>query len=141
MPALYDRDFYQWTQETAALVRAAEFNRLDTAHLAEEIEDMGNRDKNELESRLAVLVSHLLKWDCQPDKRSRSWAATIRVQRRDVLRQLKTMPSLARFMADHWSEIYRDAVDRALADTQLEESAFPAECPYTIEQVLAAEPR
>ncbi|MGI8989807.1 MAG: DUF29 domain-containing protein [Bryobacteraceae bacterium] len=137
MPVLYDQDFYEWTQKTVALVRAAEFDRLDAEHLAEEIEDMGNRDKNELESRLAVLISHLLKWDCQPDERSPSWAATIRVQRTDVLRRLGSMPGLKRYMAERWSEIYEGAVDCAVAESQLEESAFPAEYPYTMEQVLA----
>jgi len=45
--ATYETDFYQWTQQQAALLRQGEFNRvdLDLANIAEEIESMGKRDR------------------------------------------------------------------------------------------------
>jgi hypothetical protein len=39
---------------------------------------MGRSEKRELESRLEVLIMHLLKWQFQPNLRSRSWKLTIK---------------------------------------------------------------
>ena len=58
--SLYDQDFAVWTSETARLLRAGRFDEIDIEHVAEEIEDMGKRDKRELHSRLTVLLLHLL---------------------------------------------------------------------------------
>jgi hypothetical protein len=58
---LYDKDFFEWTRCNAALLRARRFEEADIEHLAEEVEDMGKRDRRELTSRLEVLLTHLLK--------------------------------------------------------------------------------
>ena len=57
MTTAYETDFYQWTQQQAALLRQGHFSELDTAHLIDEIEDMGGSKERELESRLG----HCLK--------------------------------------------------------------------------------
>jgi hypothetical protein len=41
----YDTDFYAWTQEQAARLRAKDSAAQDLEHLAEEIEDLGKRDR------------------------------------------------------------------------------------------------
>lgn len=71
----YDEDFYAWTQHQAALLRTEKWQDLDSTNLAEELESLGKRDLRELESRLEVLVMHLLKWCYQPERRERgrSW--------------------------------------------------------------------
>ena len=82
MPAkspLYDQDFFAWSRQQAALLRAGKLGQADIEHIAEEIESMGRTEKRELISRLTVLLLHLLKWRYQPDKRSPSWEASIRV--------------------------------------------------------------
>src|SRR5258708_24494624 len=75
--SLYDEDFAIWTAETARLLRARRFHEVDIEHLAEEIEDMGKRYKRELHSRLTVLILHLLKCKCQPEKQTRGWQSTL----------------------------------------------------------------
>lgn len=70
---LYDRDFFKWTRCNAALLRAGRFDQADIEHIAEEIEDMGKSERRGLESRLEVLLPHLLKWQVQPNQRSASW--------------------------------------------------------------------
>jgi hypothetical protein len=65
--SLYEQDFYQWTQEQAALLRAGALSQLDMANLIEEVESMGRSQKKELSSRLSVLITHLLKWEFQPE--------------------------------------------------------------------------
>lgn len=70
---LYKSDFYAWTQHQAELLRAHQLSALDTAHLAEELENVGHRGKRELASYLEVLLVYMLKWQFQPNLQSRSW--------------------------------------------------------------------
>ena len=81
---LYDRDFYEWTRRNAELLRTGRASEADLEHIAEEIEDIGKRERRELLSRLSILIAHLMKWKVQPDRRSRSWELTINVQRKDL---------------------------------------------------------
>jgi len=90
----YESDFYAWTQNQAQILRDRQWQLIDVEHLAEEIEDMGRAEKRKLESRLEVLLMHLLKWQFQDDNRSRSWQLTIKEQRLGLQRHLKQNPSL-----------------------------------------------
>jgi len=47
----YQTDFYSWTQQQAALLKARKFNELDFDNLIKEIESMGASEKKELDSR------------------------------------------------------------------------------------------
>ena len=49
---------------------AVNLSETDIAHIAEEIESMGDAEKRELVNRLTVLLLHLLKWRYQPTRRS-----------------------------------------------------------------------
>lgn len=62
----YEQDFYGWTMEQAALLKSGRLNELDIQNLIEEVETMGRSEKRALESRLSVLLLHLLKWHYQP---------------------------------------------------------------------------
>src|SRR6478609_3853150 len=85
LSALYDADFYRWTETMAASLRGQDAGALDWDHLAEEIESSGGRDRRELHNRLRVLIAHLLKWQYQPDLREGStWKSTVREQRRQI---------------------------------------------------------
>ena len=133
----YDEDFYAWAEEQARLLRAGEFSQLDIGNIAEEVEDMGRSVRRELRNRLAVLTMHLLKWAYQPGHRSPSWSGTIREQREQVTELIEESPSLRSLPAADLGKIYRLAVSKALRDTGLPEATFPAECPFTPEQILS----
>ena len=135
--AAYDEDFFAWTEEQARLLRAAEFSQLDAANIAEEIDDMGRSIRRELRNRLAVLTMHLLKWRYQPGYRSPSWSGTIREQRQQITELLDESPSLKPVLAQHLTKTYKLSVSKAMGDTGLAETTFPAECPFTPEQILA----
>jgi hypothetical protein len=92
--SLYDKDFYAWTQEQAALVRSDKVHELDLDNVAEEIESLGKSEWRALGSRLDVLVRHLLKWRYQSVRRSPSLQSTIWTQRRVIQRLLRLSPSL-----------------------------------------------
>ena len=48
---LYERDFYAWANEQAALLRAGKLDHADIENIAEEIESMGRSEKRELVSK------------------------------------------------------------------------------------------
>ncbi len=135
MTIAHDRDFYAWTQNQAQLLRAGELETLDLQQIAEELEDMGRTEKRALESRIEVLVMHLLKWQYQPNLRSRSWQLTIREQRLRVQTLLEDNPSLQPHLSQRIDKIYRLAVIAAERETGL--NLFPDTCPYEIEQILS----
>ena len=136
---LYDRDFFLWTVRNAELLRAGRLDEADLQHIAEEIEDMGKREQRELESRLIVLLVHLLKGRVQPNRRGASWMGTIKIQRDEIARLLKKMPTLCNALAEEVPEAYRSAVLRAAIQTGLAESSFPETCPFGLEQILDRE--
>jgi hypothetical protein len=135
--ATHDSDFYAWTQEQAHLLRTAQFHQIDFAHIAEELEDMGRSEKRELESRLEVLIMHLLKWQFQPNLRSRSWQLTIKEQRLRLEKLLKENPSLNSYLADSLEKNYQLAIISAERETGL--SSFPETCPYSLTEIFTPE--
>src|ERR1700683_3000449 len=106
--ALYDQDFYAWSNQQAALLRAGKLGQADIEHIAEEIESMGRTEKRELISRLTVLLLHLLNWRYQPEKRGASWEASIRVQRNRLADHLEDNPSLKPLLPQALLSAYRD---------------------------------
>ena len=132
----YDRDFYAWATEQAALLRAGRLSEVDVQHIAEEIETLGRGEKRELVNRLAVLLLHLLKWAYQPERRSKSWRLTIEEQRRQLSRHLRDNPSLRGWQDEAMADAYGDAVLRAERETDLPRDLFPWSCAYTFEQVM-----
>ncbi|EDX76794.1 conserved domain protein, putative [Coleofasciculus chthonoplastes PCC 7420] len=132
----YELDFYGWTQEQAKLLQEQKWSQLDIPNLVEEIEALGRQERQELENRLGILLGHLLKWEFQPDNRSRSWFATIREQRRRVERLLKKSPSLQPYLPEALENGYQDALDLAVRETSLSYKTFPSKCPYSLDQIL-----
>lgn len=131
-----ETDYFLWTQEQAALIRAGRWSALDREALAEEIADLGGSQKSEIRSRLTVLLQHLLKWEHQPQQRKYGWRATI-VEQRVSLDDVVTMsPSLRVWPAEVLSKAYRLARVRAADETGLPERSFPPDCPYTLAQIL-----
>jgi len=137
----YEKDFYGWTQDTAALIRAGDWYAIDRETLAEEVESLGRSEKRELEHRLEVLVMHLLKWRYQPDYReqSHSWYDTIREQRSQLARLLRDNPSLQSQVPAFLTESYPEARRRAIGETRLDTGRFPRDCPWTYDQMLHAD--
>ena len=135
----YERDYARWCAEQGALLRSGRLDALDRENLAEEIESLGRSDKREIESRLKVLLAHLLKWSFQPEGRKGGWSATIREQRGRIAKAIQESPSLRDYPAEVLAEEYGYARADAAAETGLPEDDFPAKCPFAIEQILDPE--
>ena len=110
----YDEDFYAWTM----------------------LIDMGESTRRELESRLIQLLMHLLKWEFQPSRKGKSWENSIKKQRIGIRKVLRKNPSLKSTISECIVDAYQDARYDAANETELDEKAFPQECPYTFEQIM-----
>jgi len=98
---------------------------------------MGASERRELLSRMQVLMVYLLKQQYQPSRRGKSWRLTINHQRTAIERLLEQSPSLARlFDAANLAKVYRKAVRDAVIETDLVAHLFPADCPYSLDELL-----
>ena len=131
-PSQYEADFYQWSLEQARLLRSGDWKAVDVEHLAEEIEDMGKGVRREWESRLKVLIVHLLKWVFQPELRGMSCQLTIQEQRDQLHELLADNPSLKNQITASLERTYPRAVKRTALETSLIEETFPTECPFPL---------
>src|SRR5262245_13664107 len=127
-----DEDETGWLEHTAELVKQGQWSDIDSAHLAEYLIDMAIADRRQVNTRLKVLLTHLLKWEYQPAMRSRSWKATILTQR-DELEDLLHSATLRRHAEEKLNDIYARAVRQASVETGLEPQSFPSECSYSID--------
>jgi hypothetical protein len=141
LSTLYLEDETAWLDEMSRLAAERRYEEFDFENLSEYLISMANRDRREVEQRLVVLLTHLLKWQHQPERRSRSWVLTI-VEQRDELRSLLT-GVLRRHAEESLEAVYRRARRRASVETDLPESTFPERFAGTLDGLLAedAEPR
>src|SRR5439155_7652722 len=116
LASLYEEDETAWLEQMANLVAQKRFGEIDYANLSEYLCDMARRDKREVLSRLVVLVTHLLKWQQQPEQRSNSWRGTI-ISQRGELRDWLASGTLRRHAAEVLGQAYKRAVEQADAET------------------------
>lgn len=134
--SLYETDYYRWIQTTIEKLRHQDYSNIDWENLIEEIEDIERSERRSIESNLTVILTHLLKWQYQPEFRSGSWKGSIVEHRRRIREALKESPSLKRYFEEVFAESYADAIDLASAETGLSMETFPQSCPYTLTEVL-----
>ncbi|MFZ4667457.1 MAG: DUF29 domain-containing protein [Prochlorotrichaceae cyanobacterium] len=127
--SLYEQDFLLWSEDTAAKLKARDFDQLDLENLIEEVETLGRSDRKELVNRLIVIFEHLLKrlYVQLPDDYN-GWERTIRTQRACLKVLLKQSPSLK----SQWIESVEDAWLSALdiVSKEYRKIQFPDQWPY-----------
>lgn len=134
MSHAYDDDYYTWTLKQADALKRRSANELDWDLLSQELEALSRTEERELQSRYRVLLSHLLKWIYQPERRSRSWENTIQTQREEVERHLGKNPGLKRVDPEEFLVAYRFARRDASSETDLDVDTFPKEPPFSMDQ-------
>jgi hypothetical protein len=82
-----------------------------SAGIEELIEALSRSDKRVLESHLIQLMKHILKWQAQPERRSRSWVATIHNARKHIRKlQIDTPRFTDRLIQE---QLWDDCLDSA----------------------------
>jgi hypothetical protein len=109
--------------QTAVAVRdALQCGEKDNAMqgLEELIDALSRADRRALRSHLIRLMQHIIKWHHQPEKRSRSWLATIRNARNEIAELREETPSLTRRVIEEmWDRCLEAAINEAEGDMDM----------------------
>lgn len=134
----YETDFAVWAEHQALMIQGGIWEELDQEHLVEELEALSRSEHSELESRLEILITHLLKWqfDAASQNPRRLWRATIREQRHRLTRLFQRSPSLRPTLPAVLNQNYPHARLMALDETDVPASILPETCPWTLQQIL-----
>jgi hypothetical protein len=128
-------DWSAWLLKQAEHLRRRDLESIDFDNLAEELEGLGRSDQRALRSHLLVLLLCLLKWERQPDKRSRSWQNSILSAREEIEDLLKENPSFENKFLQFVEGQFSRAVALAAKETGIEISKFPNTSPYSVDQI------
>jgi Domain of unknown function DUF29 len=129
---LYEQDFALWLQTTIARLQVGDLHNLDTAHLIEELEGLSGRDRQELESRLEVLLAHILKRVyVNSSYDNHGWENTIIEQRRRLSRKLQQSPSLRHYFVDVFDDCFGYALAKVRRDYP--KVQFPDRWPFSLD--------
>jgi hypothetical protein len=135
----YRDDLYGWVQDQVTLLKANEIGSIDASHITQELRELGLSEFKRLASAARVALLHLIKWDYQPERRSRSWLLTIDEQRCQIAEILRANPGLKPRREGIVKSAYVVACRVAARETGLPRAAFPAECPYRWEDIIRRE--
>jgi hypothetical protein len=136
----YEDDFYAWTQEQAALLRRgpAGANRLDYELIAEEIEDLGRSELNAAQSLCEHIIEHFLKIEYSGlDEPANHWCREITEWRLQIDKKLTRSIEAKLDLPDRYRAALRllRYLERDVPGLM---SRVPAECPYSLDQILGA---
>lgn len=134
--SLYDADEYAWLLHQAAALIDGRLDEIDRDTLAEYLTDMAKRDVREVVSRLTILLMHLLKYQFQPSRASRSWMKTIQIQQEEITDIFDDSPTLRRKASDKFSQAYDRAKKLASVETGSDVKTFPETCPWALADAL-----
>lgn len=104
--------------------------------------EMGTSELSELESRISVIMQHMLKIDHCPHLlmyNQRIWNGTIKRERGKILELLdRRKPGVkSQLTQELVSKHYKDAF--AKVTKEFPKQVFPRICPYNVEQVVGNE--
>ena len=132
---LYETDEHEWKVRQAELFEQGRLDEVDYDSMLQMLLEMTQSDKNSVEGLARILVMHLLKLKCQPEKRTSSWFNTVASHRASV-KKLVASRRLRNHLVNEMPEVYRIARKLAAGETGLKLQAFPAEVPFTLEEIL-----
>ncbi|HEY8566685.1 MAG TPA: DUF29 domain-containing protein [Beijerinckiaceae bacterium] len=132
----YEDDAYTWALEQVALLKSGHLDGLDVENLIDEVGDVARREYDKLVAALRIVLLHILKWDVQPERRTRSWILSIIEHRERVNESLGDNPGLKSRAIDALHRAYKGARVAAARETDLPLEAFPTECSYGWDDVM-----
>lgn len=133
----YETDFSKWASDQAKLLKQQEFSKLDMKNLIEEIEDLSKRESDKLSSHLENLLMHKLKVVFQPEMNiGNLWTLSIKGASHKANKTLSQNPSLKPKLKSIIEDAYFSARIKAAMETEMDESIFPEECPWTLKEIF-----
>jgi predicted DNA-binding ribbon-helix-helix protein len=132
----YGQDFFGWLLEQSALLKAGRLDDLDRDNLIAELDGLARSEFDKLVSFLRLVLLHMLKWEHQAERRSRSWTISIALHRDHAEELLADNPSFGPKRNDALARAYRRARLEAADETGLLLQTFPDVCPYQLVDVL-----
>jgi hypothetical protein len=137
---LYGSDFAEWSAQTVELLRQRRFDEIDIENVAEEIRSLGDSQFQGARTQLRRMLMHLIKQKIQPERDGAGWRASIVNAQLEILDAIDSSPSLRRRLIDRLDQTYRQAIKSARYETGLDAAEIPAECPFTLNQLLEGNP-
>ena len=159
--SLYRRDPFAWSKEQAEALRLRDLEGIDWSNVIEEIESVGQAQRQNWVSHCARAIEHMLAIEhCKTATSGnlRHWVKEIRAFRIGMASAIRRNQGLqweyAEMLADAWTDGRACAVDR-LAEYSTEAAGaeddwpfrrvvrakLPANCPYLVEHVAAYDPK
>ena len=137
---LYERDYYTWIQEQVRALRERRVEEVDWSNVAEEIEDLGKREKRALRSQLVRLLGHLIKFAYAREvmwvNNARGWELSIRGARSEALMYLDENPGLRPHVPEIFRSAYRSARLEVMKALRLPDSAIPEAPPWPLDEII-----
>jgi len=130
----YERDYQQWLEETVLILKNRQPDRLDYEHLIEELESLGNEQKNAVESLTIQVLQHLLfyqYWQSERDYNERHWRTEIIAFRTQL--ELRLTTNLRNHLQSRLDYLYSKAKKIAETKTNLQ---LPLQNPYSLTEIL-----
>jgi hypothetical protein len=138
-PSEHERDFVGWTESQAGILRGMPSGLfgLDTENLAEEIEDLGRSEIREVSSLLRQLLVHLIKLAAQPGAEPAGhWLDEVLTFQGDAVIACAAGIRQRIELSAIW-RLARNSAARSLRQHDVTLKGLPADCPLTLDQLLA----
>lgn len=135
----YATDYAAWIEHQRHLLERHAFEQLDLENLIDEVGSLGRSDFRRFTSAIELVLVHMLKWDHQPQLRSRSWQGSIIEHRARIVRELRDSPSYRARIEEAVSDAYASALGAAVRETDLPLAIFPQTCPYDWDMITTRE--
>ena len=138
MGAVYRTDYYTWAMTNAELLKEGKLGEIDYINLAEEVKDLGKSEYYRLVSFFANLLSHIYKWDTQPELRTYIWILTIGNSVKQIVITIKENPALKSKIDKIFNEAWIEAnniLSKDIKDNNILKS-IPNDCPYSFAVVI-----
>lgn len=142
--SLYQTDYYAWTKQQAAALRAMaarrESSTLDLENLAEEVESLGRSDLNTVRSQVRRIIEHLLKLEFSPSTLPRAdWRYSVAQARDEVEDHITASmyPDVAADLAKLFGRARRAAALGLAGHGERDAAqALRTTCPYSLDQIV-----
>ena len=132
---MFEEDEGLWREQQIELLEEGKLNEIDSINLKVILIEMGVSDKRLVAFHLTTLIIHLLKWQFQSERRSRSWYVTIKRELLEISDALK-QKSMKNHIETEFSRIYKQARRFAIDETGLSDDSFPEVSPWNLDSLL-----